>query len=107
MWSVEGYAELRRAEEEHKRKLVEIENDGGPRGSAWTSSSDDVRGTKRKSEDDGERDDAKRQDSMVVNYLREEELTKRDIDKTNENKMVKKAVDGPPEDEYAQGLTES
>ena len=31
MRSVERDPELKRAEEEHKRKLVEIENDGGPR----------------------------------------------------------------------------
>ena len=32
MRSVEEDPEFRRAEEEHKRKLVEIENDDGPRG---------------------------------------------------------------------------
>ena len=33
MRSVEEDPELRRAEEEHKRKLLEIEKDDGPRGS--------------------------------------------------------------------------
>ena len=68
--------ELRRAEEEHERKLVEIESDGGPRGSeaerevkrrnqddqqdqCMNHSSDDARGTKRKTEDEGEHEEAR------------------------------------------------
>ena len=41
--------------------------------------SDDVRGTKRKPEDEGDREDAKGQDSMIVSCLSEEDLTKREI----------------------------
>ena len=41
--------------------------------------SDDVRGTKRKPEDEGEREDAKGQHSVMVSCLSEEELTRRDI----------------------------
>ena len=41
-------------------------------------SSDDARGTKRRPEDEGEREAAKRQDSMFVSSLREEELTRKD-----------------------------
>ena len=50
--------ELKRAEKEHERKLVEIENDDGPTGSEPDQSmdhpSDDARGTKGKTEDEGE-----------------------------------------------------
>ena len=87
--------ELSRAEEGHKRQLVEIENVDGPKESeaerqvkkrnrddqpdqGMDHRSDDVRGTKRKPEDDGERKDAKRQDNMIVSCLSEEELTKRE-----------------------------
>ena len=54
MRSVEEDTELWRAEEEQKRKLVEIENDDGPRGSEEREArskdhpSDDARGTKRR-----------------------------------------------------------
>ena len=40
--------------------------------------SDDVKGTKAKPEDEGEREDAKRQDSMIMSCLSEEELTDTD-----------------------------
>ena len=68
---------------------MEIENDDGPRGSdgereakkrnqddqadeVMDRTSDDARGTKRKPGDEGEREDAKRQDNMIVRSLREE-----------------------------------
>ena len=41
--------------------------------------SDDARGTKRKTENEGEHEEAKGQDSMVVSCLRVEELTRREI----------------------------
>ena len=88
MRSVGDRPEQRRVEEEHKRKLVEIENDDGPRGSevervvkkrnqndqldrSMDHPRDDSRGTKRKTEDKGEHAEAKRQDSMNVSCLRE------------------------------------
>ena len=98
MRSAEEDPELRHAEKEHKRKLVEIENDDGSRGSdaerevkrrnqddqpdqSMDHTSDKVRGTKRKTEDKGEHEEAKRQDSMIASCLREEELTRRDTQK--------------------------
>ena len=67
---------------ELERKLAEIENDDGPRGSeagrdvkrrnpddqpdqGMDHPSDEARGTKRKTEDEGEHEEAKRQDSMM------------------------------------------
>ena len=38
----------------------------------------DARGTKRMTEDEGEHEEAKREDSMIVSCLREEELTRID-----------------------------
>ena len=95
MRSVSDDPELCRAEEVNERKLVEIETDDGSRESeaerqvkkrthddqpdqGMDHKSGDVRGTKRKPEDEVERDDAKRQDSKIVSCLREEELTRRD-----------------------------
>ena len=74
--SVEEDPHLGRAEEEHKRKLVEIENDDAPRGSETEREvqrrnqdaqpdhnmdypNDDVRGTKRMTEKKGEHGDVK------------------------------------------------
>ena len=93
---VEEDTALRGTEEEHKRKFVVIENDFGAGGSEaerevkrpnWDEQSDqnmdqpsdDVTGTKREAEDDGEREEAKRQDGMIVRCLLKEEVTRRDI----------------------------
>ena len=98
MRSVEEDPELRRAEEEeHKRKFEAIENDDDPRGSEAERErerevkrrnqndhldrgvdhpSDDARGTKKSTEDDGEHEQEKRQDSMIVNCLSEEVTVK-------------------------------
>ena len=93
--SVEVDSALRRAEEEHKRKIVEIENEDGPRGSEAETElkrqnqdeqpdenmdhpSDDVRGTKKRQETK-ENMRRKRQDGVIVSCLREEEATRRDI----------------------------
>ena len=94
--SVQEDPALREAEEEHKRELVETENKDGPRqGEAETEvkrqdkdeqpdqkmdhPSDDVRGAKSTAEDEGEHAEAKREDGMIVSFLREEEVTRRDI----------------------------
>ena len=102
MRSVSDDPELSRVEEEHKRKLVEIENDDGPRereaerqakkgnqddhpdtGMAWTTRVMTRVARKRKPEDEGECENAKGQDSMIVRCLREEKLTKGDIQETS------------------------
>ena len=74
--------------------MVEIENDDGPRGSETERqvkegsqddhsdqgvdhASDDARGTQRKPEDEGERENAKRQDRMIVSCLSGEKSTRR------------------------------
>ena len=94
--SVQEDPALREAEEEHKRELVETENKDGPRlGEAETEvkrqnkdeqpdqnmdhPSDGVRGAKSTAEDKGEHEEAKREDGMIVSFLREEEVTRRDI----------------------------
>ena len=138
MRSVSDDPELSRAEEEHKRKLVEIENDNGPRESEaerqvkkrnqdhhpdedMDHKSDDVRSIKRKPEDEGEREDAKRQDNMIVSCSREEELTRRGIHETlrtrgrccigsveeSEDKNANIAMDVPVEEDCEQGFDRS
>ena len=75
--------------------------------------SDGARGTKRKTEDEGEREEAKRQDRMIMSWLREEELTRRDVHEAvmtreryylvsideNEDKNVMTAMDVPIEED--------
>ena len=76
---------------------------------------------KRKTEDEGEREEAKRQDSVIVCCLREEELTGRDIHdavmtrgryyfgsvEENEDKNANMALDVPIEEDYEQELAEA
>ena len=86
--------ELRRVEEEHQRKLVEVENDDGSRESeaereakrrnrddqldqSRDHPSDDAGDTKRKTEDEGKHEEANGKHSMIGSCLREKELTKR------------------------------
>ena len=93
---VEQDTALRGTEEEHKRKFVVIENDDGGGGTEaerevmrqnqdeqpdqnMDQPSDDVTGTKREAEDEGEHEEAKRQDDMIVRCLLKEEVTRRDI----------------------------
>ena len=72
--------EPRLAEEEHERKLVEIEDQ------SMDHPRNDARGTKRKTQVNGEHEEAKRQNSMIVSCLREEELTRRDIHEAGDDK---------------------
>ena len=136
--NVERDPELKRAEEEHKRKLVEIENDDGPRESeaereakmrnredqpdqSMDHPSDNARGTKRKTENEREQEDAKRQDRMIMSCLSEAELTRRDIHEAVttrvryhlgsvekiENKNENMAMEVPVVEDYKQELAKS
>ena len=118
---------------------MEIENDDGPTGTETerqvkkrnqddqsdqdlNHKSDDVRGTKRKSEDEGDRENAKRQDSMIVSCFSEEELTNRDtrkasrtrgrhyigsVEEESGDKTENMAMDVPIEEDYEQEPTEA
>ena len=116
---------------------MEIENDDGPRGSdgereakkrnqddqadeVMDRTSDDARGTKRKPGDEGEREDAKRQDNMIVRSLREEG-SRRDTHEAlrtrgryyignveeSKDKNANIAMDVPNEEDYEQELAEA
>ena len=79
---------------------------------------EEARGTKRKPEDEGEREDGKRQESMIVSCLSGEESTRRDIQEAlrtsgryyigsveeRENKNANMAMDVPTEEDYEQEL---
>ena len=83
--------------------------------------SDNARGTKRKTENEGEHEVAEGQDSMAVSCLRVEELTRRDIHEEattrgrydvgsveeEDNKNVNMAMDVPIEEDYEQKLAEA
>ena len=58
--------------------MVQEEKPDGKQDQGVAHGSDGVRGTKRKTEDGGH-EEGKRQDSMIVSCLREEELMKREI----------------------------
>ena len=83
-------------------------------------SSDDARGTKRKPEDEGEREEAKRRDNMIMSSWSEEELTRRDTQEAlrtrgryyigsveeSEDNNASMVMDVPSEEDYEQGLAE-
>ena len=82
---------------------------------------DDARGTKRKPEDEGEREETKRQDNMIVSSSREEGLTRRDTHEAlrtrgryyvgsveeSEDKNANTSMDVPSEEDYEQELAEA
>ena len=82
---------------------------------------DDARGTKRKPEDEGEREDIKRQDRTVVSCLSGEKSTRRDVQEAlrtrgknyirsveeSEDKNANMAMDVPAEEDYEQELVEA
>ena len=121
-----------------RQSFLEIENDDGPRGSegernakkrnqedqtdhVMDRTGDDARGTKRKPEDEGEREETKRQDNMIVSSSREEELTRRDTHEAlrtrgryyirnveqSEDKNANRAMDVPSEEDCEQELAEA
>ena len=104
--------ERARQREKQKRR----NRDGQP-----DHSSDNARGTKRKTENEGEHEVAEGQDSMAVSCLRVEELTRRDIHEEattrgrydvgsveeEDNKNVNMAMDVPIEEDYEQKLAEA
>ena len=117
---------------------MEIENDGGSRGSEAETEvkrqnqdeqpdenmdhpSDDVRGTKKKAEDEVEHEETKKKDGVIVSCLREEEATRRDIHEAlttrgryylgsveeSEDKNVNMAMNVPIGEDYEQEFAEA